>query len=168
MGNCTGQRLPPHQASDPGVGCTQLRAWLFSSGYFRETIRQDIRKAREMYSGEQLSRELANIQQRLDNVELLSLDIVMNLLLSYRDVQASRPQPAPAGWLGRWVRGAVAGSSEGSVALGAPAQGHWRWRQRWGHCPGVGPGLWLSEEVAGPGSQARACAALARGSPSRS
>ncbi|TFK13395.1 protein spinster-like protein 2 [Platysternon megacephalum] len=40
-----------------------------------------------MYSGEQLSRELANIQQRLDSVELLSLDIVMNLLLSYRDVQ---------------------------------------------------------------------------------
>ncbi|XP_077694109.1 mitogen-activated protein kinase kinase kinase 6 isoform X3 [Eretmochelys imbricata] len=58
-----------------------------SCGYFREMIRQDIRKAREMYSGEQLSRELANIQQRLDNVELLSLDIVMNLLLSYRDVQ---------------------------------------------------------------------------------
>uniref|UniRef100_A0A8C3PE25 Mitogen-activated protein kinase kinase kinase 6 n=1 Tax=Chrysemys picta bellii TaxID=8478 RepID=A0A8C3PE25_CHRPI len=58
-----------------------------SCGYFRETIRRDIRKAREMYSGEQLSRELANIQQRLDSVELLSLDIVMNLLLSYRDVQ---------------------------------------------------------------------------------
>ncbi|XP_038233354.1 mitogen-activated protein kinase kinase kinase 6 isoform X2 [Dermochelys coriacea] len=58
-----------------------------NSCYFRETIRQDIRKAREMYSGEQLSRELANIQQRLDNVELLSLDIIMNLLLSYRDVQ---------------------------------------------------------------------------------
>uniref|UniRef100_A0A8C3RTX3 mitogen-activated protein kinase kinase kinase n=1 Tax=Chelydra serpentina TaxID=8475 RepID=A0A8C3RTX3_CHESE len=64
-----------------------LEAWLFSSGYFRETIRRDIRQAREMYSGEQLSRELANIQQRLDSVELLSLDIVMNLLLSYRDVQ---------------------------------------------------------------------------------
>ncbi|XP_053867954.1 mitogen-activated protein kinase kinase kinase 6 [Malaclemys terrapin pileata] len=58
-----------------------------SCGYFRETIRRDIRKAREMYSGEQLSRELANIQQRLDSVELLSPDIVMNLLLSYRDVQ---------------------------------------------------------------------------------
>lgn len=40
-----------------------------------------------MYRGEQLSRELARIQQRLDSVELLSLDIVVNLLLSYRDVQ---------------------------------------------------------------------------------
>ncbi|NXL37888.1 M3K6 kinase, partial [Glaucidium brasilianum] len=58
-----------------------------SCGYFRELIRRDIRRAREMYRGEQLSRELARIQQRLDSVELLSLDIVVNLLLSYRDVQ---------------------------------------------------------------------------------
>lgn len=57
------------------------------SGYFRETIRRDIRRARELYRGEQLSRELVRIQQRLDSVELLSLDIVVNLLLSYRDVQ---------------------------------------------------------------------------------
>ncbi|XP_010209406.1 PREDICTED: mitogen-activated protein kinase kinase kinase 6 [Tinamus guttatus] len=58
-----------------------------SCGYFRETIRRDIRRARELYRGEQLSQELARIQQRLDSVELLSLDIVINLLLSYRDVQ---------------------------------------------------------------------------------
>ncbi|NXT45912.1 M3K6 kinase, partial [Pluvianellus socialis] len=58
-----------------------------SCAYFRETIRRDIRRARETYRGEQLSRELARIQQRLDSVELLSLDIVVNLLLSYRDVQ---------------------------------------------------------------------------------
>uniref|UniRef100_A0A8C3GFI1 mitogen-activated protein kinase kinase kinase n=1 Tax=Cairina moschata TaxID=8855 RepID=A0A8C3GFI1_CAIMO len=58
-----------------------------SCGYFRETIRRDIRRAREMFRGEQLSRELARIQQRLDSVELLSLDIIVNLLLSYRDVQ---------------------------------------------------------------------------------
>ncbi|NXD16749.1 M3K6 kinase, partial [Nothocercus nigrocapillus] len=58
-----------------------------SCGYFREKIRRDIRRARELYRGEQLSRELARIQQRLDSVELLSLDIVINLLLSYRDVQ---------------------------------------------------------------------------------
>nr|XP_013810289.1 PREDICTED: mitogen-activated protein kinase kinase kinase 6-like [Apteryx mantelli mantelli] len=61
-----------------------------SCGYFRETIRRDIRRARELYRGEQLSRELARIQQRLDSMELLSLDIIINLLLSYRDVQVSR------------------------------------------------------------------------------
>ncbi|XP_072741376.1 mitogen-activated protein kinase kinase kinase 6 isoform X2 [Ciconia boyciana] len=58
-----------------------------SCGYFRETIRRDIRRAREMYRGEQLSQELARIQQRLDSMELLSLDIVVNLLLCYRDAQ---------------------------------------------------------------------------------
>uniref|UniRef100_H3B611 mitogen-activated protein kinase kinase kinase n=1 Tax=Latimeria chalumnae TaxID=7897 RepID=H3B611_LATCH len=60
---------------------------VLSSGYFRETIRYEIRKAREMYSGKQLSQALTQIQQRLDTVELMSPDIVMGLLLSYRDVQ---------------------------------------------------------------------------------
>ncbi|XP_071073715.1 mitogen-activated protein kinase kinase kinase 6 isoform X4 [Dasypus novemcinctus] len=58
-----------------------------SCGYFRETIRQNIRQARERFSGQQLRQELARLQRRLDSVELLSADIVMNLLLSYRDVQ---------------------------------------------------------------------------------
>ncbi|XP_014373336.2 mitogen-activated protein kinase kinase kinase 6 isoform X1 [Alligator sinensis] len=58
-----------------------------SCEYFREILRRDIRHAREQYRGEQLSQELARIQQRLDSVEFLSLDIVVNLLLSYRDVQ---------------------------------------------------------------------------------
>lgn len=57
------------------------------SGYFRETIRQDIRQARERFSGQQLRQELARLQRRLDSMELLSPDIIMNLLLSYRDVQ---------------------------------------------------------------------------------
>lgn len=43
--------------------------------------------ARERFSGDSLSQELNRIQKRLDTVELLSPDIVMNLLLSYRDVQ---------------------------------------------------------------------------------
>lgn len=43
--------------------------------------------ARERFSGESLSQELNRIQKRLDTVELLSADIVMNLLLSYRDIQ---------------------------------------------------------------------------------
>ncbi|KAF6345026.1 mitogen-activated protein kinase kinase kinase 6 [Rhinolophus ferrumequinum] len=58
-----------------------------SCGYFRETIRQDIRQAKERFSGQQLRQELARLQRRLDSVELLSPDIIMNLLLSYRDVQ---------------------------------------------------------------------------------
>lgn len=57
------------------------------SEYFRESIRHEIRTARERFSGQDLSQELSRIQKRLDTVELLSPDIIMNLLLSYRDVQ---------------------------------------------------------------------------------
>uniref|UniRef100_A0AAQ4RCK8 mitogen-activated protein kinase kinase kinase n=1 Tax=Gasterosteus aculeatus aculeatus TaxID=481459 RepID=A0AAQ4RCK8_GASAC len=58
-----------------------------SSEYFQESIRHEIRTARERFSGRALSEELSRIQKRLDSVELLTPDIVMNLLLSYRDIQ---------------------------------------------------------------------------------
>lgn len=62
-----------------------------SSEYFRESIRHEIRKARERFSGQELSDELSSIQKRLDSVELLTPDIVINLLLSYRDIQVRPP-----------------------------------------------------------------------------
>ncbi|KAF7662618.1 hypothetical protein LDENG_00229040 [Lucifuga dentata] len=58
-----------------------------SHQYFRETILNELRKARELYTGMELAAELGRIQQRLDNVECLSVDIVINLLLTYRDIQ---------------------------------------------------------------------------------
>ncbi len=61
---------------------------LFSQ-YFREMVLNEIRKARELYTGAELAAELRRIQQRLDNVECLSADVVINLLLSYRDIQVT-------------------------------------------------------------------------------
>ncbi|XP_007484678.2 mitogen-activated protein kinase kinase kinase 5 isoform X3 [Monodelphis domestica] len=58
-----------------------------SSQYFRESILSDIRKARNLYTGRELAAELERIRQRVDNIEVLSADIVINLLLSYRDIQ---------------------------------------------------------------------------------
>ncbi|XP_056330985.1 mitogen-activated protein kinase kinase kinase 5 [Danio aesculapii] len=57
-----------------------------SSEYLHEAIRREIRVAREHFTGPALSQELGRIQKRLDSVELLSPDIVMSLLLSYRDI----------------------------------------------------------------------------------
>lgn len=59
----------------------------FASQYFRESILNDIRKARNLYTGKELAAELARIRQRVDNIEVLTADIVINLLLSYRDIQ---------------------------------------------------------------------------------
>ncbi|XP_075710143.1 mitogen-activated protein kinase kinase kinase 15 [Rhinoderma darwinii] len=55
--------------------------------YFKETLLNDIRKAREKYQGDELAKELTRIKLRMDNTEVLTSDIVINLLLSYRDIQ---------------------------------------------------------------------------------
>ncbi|XP_012881955.1 PREDICTED: mitogen-activated protein kinase kinase kinase 15 [Dipodomys ordii] len=55
--------------------------------YYKETLLNDIRRAREKYQGEELARELARIKLRMDNIEVLTSDIIINLLLSYRDIQ---------------------------------------------------------------------------------
>ncbi|XP_066538799.1 mitogen-activated protein kinase kinase kinase 5 [Hoplias malabaricus] len=60
---------------------------IYASEYLHESIRREIRMARERFSGTALSQELGRIQKRLDTLELLSPDIVMSLLLSYRDIQ---------------------------------------------------------------------------------
>ncbi|XP_053313287.1 mitogen-activated protein kinase kinase kinase 15 [Spea bombifrons] len=58
-----------------------------SCAYYKETLLNDIRKAREKYQGDELAKELTRIKLRMDNTELLTSDIVINLLLSYRDIQ---------------------------------------------------------------------------------
>uniref|UniRef100_A0A8C7U015 mitogen-activated protein kinase kinase kinase n=1 Tax=Oncorhynchus mykiss TaxID=8022 RepID=A0A8C7U015_ONCMY len=54
---------------------------------FKDTLLNDIRKARDKYQGEELAKELSRIKLRIDNTEVLTQDIVMNLLFSYRDIQ---------------------------------------------------------------------------------
>lgn len=60
---------------------------VFCSASFKDTLLNDIRKAREKYQGEELAKELSRIKLRIDNTEVLTQDIVMNLLFSYRDIQ---------------------------------------------------------------------------------
>ncbi|XP_029141822.1 mitogen-activated protein kinase kinase kinase 15 [Protobothrops mucrosquamatus] len=58
-----------------------------SCTYYKESLLNDIRKARKKYQGEELAKELAKIKLHMDNTEILTSDIVINLLLSYRDIQ---------------------------------------------------------------------------------
>ncbi|KAM9315953.1 mitogen-activated protein kinase kinase kinase 5 [Gastrophryne carolinensis] len=62
-------------------------AQVSSCQYFREAILNEIRQARKQYTGKELAAELTRIRQRIDNIEVLSPDIIINLLLSYRDIQ---------------------------------------------------------------------------------
>ncbi|KAM5221403.1 mitogen-activated protein kinase kinase kinase 15 [Ctenodactylus gundi] len=58
-----------------------------SSPRHKQILLNDIRRAREKYQGDDLLRELIGIQLRMDSIEALSSDIIINLLLSYRDIQ---------------------------------------------------------------------------------
>ncbi|MGH0189647.1 UNVERIFIED_CONTAM: hypothetical protein FKN15_037205 [Acipenser sinensis] len=66
--------------------CLTLCLSVHSASY-KDTLLNDIRKARDKYQGEELAKELTRIKLRIDNTEMLTQDIVMNLLFSYRDIQ---------------------------------------------------------------------------------
>lgn len=73
-----------------------LSFFAFGSASFKDTLLNDIRKAREKYQGEELAKELSRIKLRIDNTEVLTQDIVMNLLFSYRDIQVLRDDSSDA------------------------------------------------------------------------
>uniref|UniRef100_A0A8D3E6H0 mitogen-activated protein kinase kinase kinase n=1 Tax=Scophthalmus maximus TaxID=52904 RepID=A0A8D3E6H0_SCOMX len=66
---------------------TSLLKDIHVTASYKDTLLNDIRKAREKYQGEELAKELSRIKLRIDNTEVLTQDIVMNLLFSYRDIQ---------------------------------------------------------------------------------
>lgn len=55
--------------------------------HIKEKFLDDLRKSKELYTGEELAKSLHNLRKRLDDPHVLCGEVVLSMLISFRDIQ---------------------------------------------------------------------------------
>ncbi|XP_075217555.1 apoptotic signal-regulating kinase 1 isoform X2 [Lycorma delicatula] len=79
--------LEPHQPLTVALKKLLQVVEVQAKVHIKEKFLEDLRKTRELFTGDELAKSLHNLRKRLDDPHVLCGEVVLSMLMSFRDIQ---------------------------------------------------------------------------------